>query len=393
MPPQAQRRRRQSPARRRSQQKATGFETTTLNVPEGLSFFDGTPGVHTVDIIAYTAGPGNEWADEGTEYYERTFYHYWSLGANEKNYVALGKTFNKPDPVQEYRKQLMADEDADPEAAKALLPKQRQIFLVFDHKDGKLKLWENSFHLFGKLLDERIKTSDEADGWDFFYLLGGPDDPEEDRGMSLRLTIKEKDGGGFTFNEVIAIDFKPRTKALPDAVKNHGHCLDKMLIEVPYDTMKAILFHEEIPVADTPSTAAEPAQKPATKPNPVATESQPKPKPKPKPDAEGPPTCESAGIILHSEVILKKNGEQMKVISISKDGTSMVLQAAEGEVETAIGVNDVVVLPGNQSESEPEIPDDEVPFEPTTESAAASVVETQDVTPDASDEEWEWPDD
>src|SRR5690606_17628626 len=101
-----ERERRKSTARRRAEEKTSGFSTTTLNLPEGMSFFEFKPGVHTVDVIPYTVKKGkhtpggNPYAEEGELHYERTYYMYRSVGPEEKPYVCLAKTFGKPDPIQ-----------------------------------------------------------------------------------------------------------------------------------------------------------------------------------------------------------------------------------------------------------------------------------------------------
>jgi hypothetical protein len=230
------REKRVSTARRRAEQHVAGFETTTLKVPDGLGFYDLSPGIHRLSIIPFKAGKGNPFADPGVLHYERTFYIYRKIGIEENSYVCPSKTFGKPDPIQEIRQKMAKDPKADPEEVKALNPKERQIFLVYGGKrneEVKLALLENSYHTFGKLLDSRIKNSDEDLGWDLFYF------PDED-GLTLELTVEEDGSGAYKFNKVTAIDFLPRKKALPDEVVNHGYCLDDFLVEVGYDHLKNI---------------------------------------------------------------------------------------------------------------------------------------------------------
>jgi hypothetical protein len=222
---------------------------------EGLGFYTIKPGIMTIDIVPYKAGVGNPYCQQpGELYYERTFWRYVGLGPERNNYVAVGKTFKKKDFVQDYRGQINRDPNGDHAFAKTLEPKERQIFLVLDHEDNELKLWEVAPNVFGNLLDTRVAKAPEDLTWDLFYF------PDEE-GSSLRLTVgeqsvKDKDGRGFSFNKVEAIDFIPRGKALPEAIANHGICLDDMLIEVPYEQMKAIMLGEEYkkePSNDEPS--------------------------------------------------------------------------------------------------------------------------------------------
>lgn len=232
-----------SAARRRAEQHTTGFETTVLRVPEGVSFFDFKTGVHRLEILPYrvkrgkdTQG-GNPFAEEGELFFERTFYIWRKIGADEKSYACLSKTFGKPDPIaefkqQESRRELNADEA---KYVKSLKPQERQIFLVVDreHLDKGIQILESSTFSFGALLYSRVNNSTEEEGWDLFFF------PDAD-GMTLRITIEEVDGGGFTFNKATAIDFIPRKNPLPEKYVNHGYDLDDMIVETPYEKLKAI---------------------------------------------------------------------------------------------------------------------------------------------------------
>lgn len=232
-----------SAARRRAEEHQSGYSTTVLHMPEGLSFYDWKVGIHEFDVVPWIVKRGkrepggNPFADTGELYFERTFWQYRSVGPEEKAYVCPSKTFGKPDYIQEYRQKQARDPNADPDALKALDPKERQIFLLHNRLDSKggLELLEQSYHLFGKLLDSRVKNSREGDGWDFFYY------PDE-TGFTLRVTVEESSSGKYKFNEATAIDFLPRRKGLPDAIVNHGYNPDSMLVDTPYDRLKAIFM-------------------------------------------------------------------------------------------------------------------------------------------------------
>lgn len=365
------RRQRRSTARRRAEQRGSGYSTTCLKIPDGMSFFQYDVGVKKVAIVEYQVGDGNPYFDKGETHYERTYWRYNRIGAAGKNYVCPSETFGHPDPIKEYR-----DANAsrlDEKTYKSLLPKERQLFLVYDYADaGKgLQLWEFSFHQFGKLLDDRIRNSLEEEGWEDFYFA------DED-GMDLRLTFSKTDGFGL---EVSAIDFIPRQSPLPDVCQNHGFCLDDMLIETPYDRLKSIFLQE--PDADRPERSqgseeapeeAPPAQARSRRPasttttasKPTTTQESSEPTPKrssasvkkdtdpshPSNSRSGvkrdskPPTdvrtAEEAGISRGDDV--EYDGMICTVASISPDGSSLKLLDPEDNLITAIGVDDVKTL-------------------------------------------------
>jgi hypothetical protein len=181
--------RRYTSAKRTAEKAESGFASTSVKIPEGVKLFKIKEGTNLIDIIPYKVGAGNPNADEGAYHYERTFYVHRGIGPNGDTYVCLAKTDNKACPVCEYRKKMATDPDADPETIKELAPKQRQLFNVIDlkNKESGIQIMEMSYHLFGKLLNERINNDEDDEGWDRFHL---PSD-----GFTLRVTGSKKKMG------------------------------------------------------------------------------------------------------------------------------------------------------------------------------------------------------
>lgn len=227
-----------SNAKQRVEKRGSGFENTTLNLPEGVKFF--TPkkeGTYRVDIIPYTVkGDLNPYADDGMVHFERTYWVHRGVGAESNSYVCLQKTFKKPCPICEYVAKARRNPKADPDAIKEMEPKERQLWRVIDRSepDEGIKLWDVSFHLFGKMLDAKIKNSDEEDHYDEFFRL--------DRGLTLRLGVKEDSFQGASFCKVEDIDFKSRKEALNEDLIDEGPNLDEILKETPYKELKKIFL-------------------------------------------------------------------------------------------------------------------------------------------------------
>lgn len=306
---------RRSTARARAAQRASGFETTMFKMPQGLNFFQLEKGRKRVSVLGFTAGKGNPFAQPGQFHFERTFYCYNKIGADEKRYIAPAKTFNHKDYIAEWRAEKSKDPKFDQEVVKALLPKERQAFLVFDHDEPHkgVQLFEFSFHKFGKLLDTRIQNSDEAKGWDYFYFL-------DDDGFMLELTIIDTGTYGL---EVSAIDFEKRTKPLPENVVNHGICLDDILLELSYDELKARFLclsdedREKSSVTSEPRVNKEPERK----------QEQPEPK---KEETKTPfDTAADLGIVRDDEVLHGKR--LLTVIRVASDGLTLTLMDPDGD--------------------------------------------------------------
>jgi len=227
-------------AKRRSEQHKVGFETTSLNLPEGAKLFSlKSDKAVRLDILPYIVGKGNPWADEGTLHYERTFWVHRGIGVDQSSYICLRKTCNEKCPICEYRAKLSKDPDADEDLIKDLAPKERQLFNVIDTRDRDkgVQLWDISFHLFGKSLDARIRNADEDDGYENFAEL-------ED-GFTLKLGIEEGHYGKISFYSVETIDFKPRKEDYDEDILEEVYCLDELLNIIPYKELKQILLQTE----------------------------------------------------------------------------------------------------------------------------------------------------
>ena len=221
-------------AKRRLQEHSSGFESTVVRRPDGMETFKlDKGGIKLLDIIPFIAGKGNPFADEGEEYYERTFWSHRGIGPNNESYICPAKTAQKDCPICEYRQYLSKDPDSDQAEADALKPKERQLWLVQDRKDlGKgVQLWEVSHFLFGKILDSTLESGEEDDGWDYFA------DPVE--GFYLRVNFEEESYDGNKFYKAARIDFKSR-EPLDENIAEQVPCLDDLLKIEPYEKLKAI---------------------------------------------------------------------------------------------------------------------------------------------------------
>lgn len=226
-------------ARRRAEAKS-GFTSKSIRRPEGIDFFSiDKPGTKRIEIIPYELKEDNQFADAGELYFEKTFYTHPRIGANQDTYVCPKAQANKRCPICEFRSTLPNDTEEEKKLVGSLYPKQRQLFLVYDLDDTAkgLQLWDVSFHLFGKQLNEQIDNSDEDDGYDLFH------DPED--GLTLRCLAKEKSFNKNKFFEISAIDFRERKKPIPDEILDHEINLDELVIVPEYKELKKIFEEGE----------------------------------------------------------------------------------------------------------------------------------------------------
>ena len=227
-------------AKDRATKRGTGGDRTSIKITEGKKYFKlDKSGVKRIRIIPYKVGKGNPYADEGSLHYERTYFVHRGIGPNQDSYVCLKKTCGKPCPVCDHRAKMEQNPKSDEDEIKQLFPKERQLFNVIDlsNEEDGVQLWDNSFHLFGKLLDAEINNADPDENFANFFHL-------ED-GMDLKLGVAQQTGGGYKYMEVETIGFKARTEALDPDLLDEAMPLDELLKVVPYDKLKAIFLQKE----------------------------------------------------------------------------------------------------------------------------------------------------
>ena len=244
-------------SRKRAERHKTGFERTSLNIPEGASMFNiKGKTVVRIDVIPYIVGKGNPMADVGEVHWERTFYVHRGIGANQDTFVCPAKTAGLPCPICEYVVKMRRDPNSDEKMIKGLEPKERQLFNVIDKSepDKGIQIFDISFYLFGKMLDARLAKQDEDDDFDSFYELEG--------GQTLKLGVEEAKSGGYSWAEVDQIDFKPRRKDLDAKLLDEAYVLDDLLAILPYKKLEAVFLQTaDVHDDDTPETEpAEPAE-------------------------------------------------------------------------------------------------------------------------------------
>lgn len=228
---------------------------TVIQKPDGIEFFEcPKKGLVKLEHLAYIVGEGNPHCDSGAAFYERTYFVHYGVGPGKgKAYVCSYHTFGERCAVCDFISQEARSSNPDKDLLKAMKAKERQLFYVRDMDDPKkqIKLWDYSFHLYGKFLDAYVKQGDNDEYRTFF-------DP--DNGYYVKATFNEESmGGGSSFGKVVAIEMKPRPASVPWKVIDNLPCLDELLIKTPYDDVKRQLYQiDDMPPADEPNDGVPP---------------------------------------------------------------------------------------------------------------------------------------
>ena len=248
--------------KRAEEREKQGGGGTKYNLPSDVNFFQIKKRV-SMDIIPYVVSVDDhpEGVSKGDYWYQRTVWVHYAVGAEEKSYICL-KTVKKRCPICEHRAELMKQDKPDEELLKALKPREREIFNVYDQEDPDkgVQLWDVSYHLFGKHLEEEIREGKPE--------YAGFSEPEG--GFMLKVRATEENMGGNKFMEASRIDFEER-EPLDEKILAKALDLDKILKVLPYDELDRIFLELEEPTdkqaapeeKDTPYRERE-SRRPAT---------------------------------------------------------------------------------------------------------------------------------
>lgn len=207
---------------------------TTVRPPDGMTFLEVKKGTMELDFLPYEVKSANHpMAEQGEDWYERTYFIHRNIGAENKTYVCPLKTFKKPCPICEQRAELMKNYDDNEDLVKDLKPRERQIFNVIDlaDKDQKIQLLDMSYYCFGEKLEKEIREGEEE--WAGFADTKG--------GSTVKVRFGETALGTNTFLEAERVDFKAR-EDYGDDIFDETADLDACLIVLSYDQLHKVFL-------------------------------------------------------------------------------------------------------------------------------------------------------
>ena len=369
-------------SRNRAENREEGFTPTAVKRPNGVERFDPKKGGnYNLDIIPYkvTKANVNPWAKEvGMLASERTYFAHKNIGSDSDMYVCLNKTLKKPCPICEAITAERKKPDGDEELIKSLKIKERQLWNVIDKNEPEkgVQLWDISFYLFGKQLDDRVNNASEDREYEYYA------DPVD--GMTLVVGLEAKTYNGGPYVETTTIDFDKRGPVDKEILAKATN-LDDCLIIKTYDELKAIFLQIDEDETDDDQPADEGNSEETSEPEaekPKRTRKPKADKTESEPEAEKAPTAKELGITKGCEVTYE--GGSYSVMKISKDGLKLMLVDDDDEVEKGIVTSRVQLVP--EKEDEPEETSEPEAEEPVAETDNDS---GDDENWDADGDDWD----
>lgn len=234
-----------------------GSTMSTLFVPGGVELYDvKSKGPHQLIVVPYTVPQKakNPNADDGSLYFERSYWAHRNLGPDGKQTVICPKaTFGKRCPICEAREAGKANGSLDKDQIKALYPKHRNLINIYDLAEPEkgVQIWDVSYFLFlQKLIEEAANGEPDAEGVSEDMYFADPVD-----GKILKIAFTEESFGGNKFWKTSSIRFKSHGGIKPEILEK-AQALDSLLVEKTYEEIYA-MFHQtelEDEIEETPKT-------------------------------------------------------------------------------------------------------------------------------------------
>lgn len=223
--------------KRRAQETTHGGGGGSVSLPEGVKWFENDGKPVELDFVPYEiTSPRHPEVLSGRFKVgdlidSRVYWIHRDIGVDQKSKVCL-KSIGKPCPICEAynaakKNSSMAKEDVD-----ALRSKERVLYNVIDlgTKDQKVQVWDVSYHLFTKMLEEEQTLNENLYGY-----------ADLDNGSTLSLRFRQKKMGKQEFYETSRIDGNPR-ELYGDEILSEVVNFDEALQILSYEQLEAVFL-------------------------------------------------------------------------------------------------------------------------------------------------------
>jgi len=264
-------------AKRRTEETTHGGGGGSVNLPEGVKWFENKGAAAELDFLPYVITDprhpdvlaGRASVGDMTDC--RIYWMHRDVGAEQKPRVCL-KSIGKACPICEAhaaakKNSSMAKEDVD-----ALRSKERVLYNLIDlgTKDQKVQVWDVSYHLFTKMLEEEQRLNEDLYGY-----------AELKDGYTISARFREKKMGKQEFYETSRIDGAKREAYSEDILKEVVN-FDEAINILSYAQLEAIFLGTDAPADEEKEEAAAPRR--------AAPAPEPEPAPRRRAAAEPSPT-------------------------------------------------------------------------------------------------------
>lgn len=208
-----------------------------LRLPQGTNLLSiKSPGLVKLVILPYTVPQGAKHpvAKPGEQHYARDYYVHKDFGPSGKAQAVCPRlTFGKPCPICEAIQSQLQSGQISKDQAKKLNAKQRTLFNVWTPDDGKVLVFDVSYHTFTKSLYQIVGANVAIPGFEFADYFADAVD-----GSFIHATFVEKPLPTGPYRDLVAALFT-KHGGVPADVLAKAVPLDNLLIVESYEALKA----------------------------------------------------------------------------------------------------------------------------------------------------------
>ena len=224
-----------------------------LRLPQGTNLLSiKSPGLVKLVILPYTVPQGAKHpvAKPGEQHYARDYYVHKDFGPSGKAQAVCPRlTFGKPCPICEAIQSQLQSGQISKDQAKKLNAKQRTLFNVWTPDDGKVLVFDVSYHTFTKSLYQIVGANVAIPGFEFADYFADAVD-----GSFIHATFVEKPLPTGPYRDLVAALFT-KHGGVPADVLAKAVPLDNLLIVESYEALKAKFWDLDADEASDSATA------------------------------------------------------------------------------------------------------------------------------------------
>lgn len=230
-----------------------GAQVGVLSLPKGINLLAvKSAGVLRMVVLPYTVPQGAKHpvAKPGEQHYARDYFVHKNFGPSGKEQAICPRlTFGKPCPICEAIQTQLQNGQISKDTAKNLNAKQRTLFNIWTPEDGKVSVFDASYHTFTKHLYNIVGASVATPGFEYADYFA-----DAVEGSTIHATFIEKTLPTGPYRELVAALFT-KHGGVPADVLAKAVPLDNLLIAESYEALKAKFWDLDADEASEPATA------------------------------------------------------------------------------------------------------------------------------------------
>lgn len=214
-----------------------GAQVGVLSLPKGINLLAiKSAGAIRMVVLPYIVPQGarHPIAKPGEHHYARDYFVHKNFGPSGKEQAICPRlTFGKPCPICEAIQTQLQSGQISKDQAKNLNAKQRTLFNIWTPEDGKVSVFDASYHTFTKHLYNIVGANVATPGFEYADYFA-----DAAEGSTIHATFIEKTLPTGPYRELVAALFT-KHGGVPADILAKAVPLDSLLVAESYEALKA----------------------------------------------------------------------------------------------------------------------------------------------------------